>query len=338
MLSTIVLTLVCLTLLLVWFVLWAVFLRLGLRWAKVEGITIRRILYATAAVFALQVLSSILTGVLVSSVALPIVPAALVLLAVVVLSSWFVIAYVCKSRLRDALQAWIPTLVAPAIIVVLVLFLVHPFLMEPLAVPTNAMAPTLLGDHVRGICPECGRPSFATPIDPARRLYSPRFPLMICRNFHVSQGTVAAWVFPGDRFLAAKYLKPRRWDLLVFRSPRDPSILYVKRIVGLPGEEIHIADGAVWADGTKLTPPAAIRGIRHLSEFPRLDVWGTINRPAKLAADEYFVLGDFSAQSEDSRFWTQGAPGHPPFAIPQSYVYGVATHICWPPQRWRILR
>jgi hypothetical protein len=65
---------------------------------------------------------------------------------------------------------------------------------------------------------------------------------------------------------------------------------------------------------------------------------GTKDRPAVLADDEYFVLGDFSAQSSDSRWWYEGAPGHNPYAVPRSHVRGVVTHIYWPPQRWRVLR
>jgi hypothetical protein len=36
--------------------------------------------------------------------------------------------------------------------------------------------------------------------------------------------------------------------------------------------------------------------------------------------------------------WLEGAPGHPPYAVPESYLHGVVTHVYWPPQRWRILR
>jgi signal peptidase I len=269
-----------------------------------------------------------------------IVPAALVQLAAAVLVPWLVIMYVFKSRLRRSFQAWLPTLASGAAIAALGLLVVRPFLVETFSVPTNAMAPTLRGNHVQGTCPECGRPTIATV--PAFAMGSPsaRLQSMICENFHVSQGMVGTRVFLGDRFLVAKYLKPRRWDLVVFRNPREPSECYVKRLVGLPGEEILIKGGAVWANGTKLTPPDSIREIKYLSEFPqaRVTVWGSADHPAQLAADEYFVLGDFSANSEDSRFWTQGAPGHHPFAVPESYVCGIVTHICWPPQRWRILR
>jgi signal peptidase I len=259
--------------------------------------------------------------------------------AAVVVLPGLLMAYVFKSRLLRSFQAWLPTLASPVVMIVVALLVVQPFLSQMFSAPSNAMAPTLLGDHWRGTCPECGRPSFASPLPPGTYRPSIGRQPMICENFHLSRGTVAPRVLAGDRFLVAKYLKPRRWDLVVFRSPRDPSTLNVKRLVGLPGEKIQIKDDAVWADGKKLTPPDSIRGIRYLSEFPMHPiVRGSADHPVTLAADEYFVLGDFSANSEDSRFWTQGAPGHQPFAVPHSHVCGVVTHICWPPQRWRILR
>lgn len=55
---------------------------------------------------------------------------------------------------------------------------------------------------------------------------------MICEdNFHVNTTTdYDEEVFAGDRILVAKFLKPRRWDLVVFRYPRDPSVNYVMRL------------------------------------------------------------------------------------------------------------
>ena len=54
----------------------------------------------------------------------------------------------------------------------------------------------------------------------------------------------------------------RRWDVLVLRNPSAPGECFMKRLVGLPGETFQIKEGAVWADGMKLTPPDAIRGIQ----------------------------------------------------------------------------
>ena len=202
------------------------------------------------------------------------------------------------------------------------------------------MAPTLLGHHRRGVCFSCGATAFGS--SPPRRFDNGEAPMMICRdNFHVTvPQDYDNRVYSSDRFLACKILEPRRWDIVVFQNPEQPSDRYVMRLVGLPGETIVIEDGRVWANGQKLTRPESLSGIEYLSRMPRYgtDLWGTTDRPAQLGADEYFVLGDFSAMSADSRFWQNGAPGHNPFAVPHSHMQGVVTHIYWPPGRLRAFR
>jgi signal peptidase I len=321
--------------------LWVWFLRIGLRWAKVSDVTMRRVGVATAVVITLQVAFNVLFFVVSTStfgqsfIFQLLEPAAAVIMPVAVISSVF------KTRYLRAAQAWLPTLLSSALTLAFIFLVQRPFLYEAFAAPTNSMAPTLLGLHWRGICSECGKPNYGTPArerrfgiaDPTR---------MICDGFHVTESSdVDTLVHSADRFMVTKFLRPRRWDLAVFQYPENPADLYVKRLIGLPGEKIHIQDGAVWVDGKRLTPPDSLQGIEYLSEFPNLfapELWGTLDRPAVLGENEYFVLGDFSVQSMDSRFWKQGAPGHNPFAVPESYMRGVLTHTFWPPQRLRIHR
>ncbi len=140
--------------------------------------------------------------------------------------------------------------------------------------------------------------------------------------------------------MVAKFLKPKRWDIIAFQNPADPDISYLSRLVGLPGEEITIVDHQIYANGELLALPESIREIEYWidgSEFGR-PLWGTKETPARLGADEYFVLGDFSPRSMDSRLWTVGAPGHPAYAVPASYIRGPVSHIFWPPSRWRVFR
>ena len=143
-----------------------------------------------------------------------------------------------------------------------------------------------------------------------------------------------------DRFVVCKCLHPQRWDVIVFRDPEDSKTNFCKRLVGLPGETVTIRDGAVWIDGKKQTPPDSCKGIEYLDriEGVSMALWGSEARPATLGHDEYFVLGDFSTHARDSRLWQQGAPGHPSYAVPESYIVGVVTHIYWPLGRCRVLR
>jgi signal peptidase I len=340
MLSTIVFVAVFVGLLVVSVVLWALCLRLGLWWAKAPDVTMRRVVLATATIIVLQIMLNVLFAIASSASDTPSILLACLEFAAAVIVAWSVIARVFRVRFLRAVQAWFPTLAASVATILLVLLVLRPFVYDAFVVPTNSMAPTLVGDHWRGMCPECGEPNYTSPVD--ARYGRPDPPPMICRNFHVAQhSTPGKRVYSGDRFLAAKFFAPRRWDLIVFQYPEDPSTLYVKRLVGLPGEEIIIREGSVWANGKELKRPDSIRGIEYLAQFPDwpgIEVWGSLDRPARLAEDEYFVLGDFSAQAKDSRFWERGVPGHNPFAVPESYLTGVVTHIYWPLSRWRVLR
>ncbi len=339
MLSTIIVIAIFLSLLILQVILWAVFLRVGLRWARVADVTARRIVLATASVVVLQLVLYIPLRLLTPSSDAQAILLGLSELAAAVLVPCVVIMQVFKARFFRSLQAWLPTLLPSIAMIVFVLLVLRPFVCEAFVSPSNAMAPTLLGNHWQGECPECGRSNFCSPVD---AWYAPpEPPRMICESFHVAQvRDVPQQVFRPDRFLVAKFLAPKRWDVVVFQYPEEPSTLYVMRLVGLPGETIHIDSGAVWANGSKLEPPDFLRGIRYVSELLpwRNEMWGSKDRPAILGEEEYFVLGDFSHQAKDSRWWEHGAPGHSPFAVPKSHMRGVVTHIYWPPRRWRILR
>jgi len=340
MLSTTLLAVIFIGQLIALIVLWALFLRLGLRWAKVPDVTTRRILLTTAIVIGLGVVFTILSRFATPSSVVQLIFLGLIQLAASVIVPCLVISKVFKARFRRAMQAWLPTLLATAVMVAIALLVVRPFLYEGFFIPTNAMAPTLVGNHRQAQCPQCGHQAYGSAMD--RQYASPYQPQMICDNFHVTQeSNLDELVHSGDRIAVAKFFTPQRWDMIVFQSPRDPESTFVKRLVGLPGEKIHIEDGAVWVNGKRQTPPDSIRGIEYLSEAhhrPELEPWGSADRPALLGDDEYFVLGDFSAQSHDSRFWRDGAPGHNLFAVPVSYLKGVVTHTYWPPHRWRIHR
>jgi hypothetical protein len=71
-------------------------------------------------------------------------------------ATWGVAQKGLRTSLGKAVLAWLPTLLAWPITWALTLAVVRPFLFEAYVQPTNAMAPTILGRHVVGICPSCG--------------------------------------------------------------------------------------------------------------------------------------------------------------------------------------
>jgi signal peptidase I len=325
--------------------LWAISLRWGLQWSGATNRSWGRIAIAT--VFANLVapwLPLYLSAIELTKNPLlnEVIP-----LVVHVALIWVCLMLVFHLRFGKALKAWLPTLLAG--FAGLGIALVYKtYLFESFSVPTNSMAPTILGVHATVACPVCGKPAFAT-MHPG--FAEPQN--VICEQFHITkreellqaQPKVAAQIeeeglHAHDRILAAKFLQPKRWDLITFQWPPDPNIMYVKRLIGLPGETIVIRDGAVYANDLKLEPPPELQGIKyyieemqHFGVNPRLS--GSESHPAILGSDEYFVLGDFTAAAADSRYWEKGAPGHPPYAVPADHITGVVTHIFWPWQRMR---
>jgi signal peptidase I len=260
-----------------------------------------------------------------------------------VVANWLVIMAGLRTSFAKAILAWLPTLIPAGAGLAFMFWVMKPYLVEAFIMPNNSSAPTLIGPHTIAPCPHCGG-ALVLPDTPSA------FPgtgnegeLGICvsclKTARVHRE--AARVERPDRFFVNKRLTPRRWDLIAFRSLQDPDTRYVKRLVGLPGEEIVIKDGAIWVNGVKQQPAGGIAGL-YFSEAPdgwgEAETWGSAERPARLGEDEYFVIGDFTLRSADSRIWNEGPPGHSPFAIPRSYVEGVATVIYWPPARWRIFR
>ena len=211
----------------------------------------------------------------------------------------------------------------------LALIFLQPLVVEGFTVPTNSMAPTLVGPHHVATCPECG----ATLRVPATKFSSGRIPGMgICDRYHVvqfgdpRQVNLSEELAAADRFSVDKTQSPQRWDLTVFRHPKDPSALHVKRLVGLPGEEISIREDGIWIDGKRHSPPAELSGLDYSEREAN---YATADRPLKLKNDECFMLGDFPPNSSDSRYWGP---------LKQSEIIGVVTVRYSPFSRFEIFR
>jgi signal peptidase I len=257
--------------------------------------------------------------------------------AVALASPAFLVALIYKSPIRKALRATLPFLFVSISAVLVTSLVIRRYAYEAFWIPTNAMAPTVLGEHWEAPCPQCGHPAYGTPRDPRFDFPLEGVPMVCSRELQSVYVTNQPQKRGGgDRIVVNKLLTPKRWDLIVFRFPGDPTQYYVKRLVGLPGEKLEIHDGAVWINGEKVDPPESIRGIRY---SPTIESNGRVHSgpgsvPIELGQDEYFVLGDFGDQSADSRLWELGAPGYPPYAVPESHIVGVAINIYWPPSRW----
>ena len=312
--------------------LWAVFLRIGLRWVKAENVTIRRIALVTGIVFLIGLAIGIATRVYIPDQQAAATAYLLLLLLLGVLLKCRAISYFFNIRFLKAVTAWLVTLISSVLTLFFVILVLKPYIIDAFFCYGNSMAPTLLGHHFQGDCTECGKPAFSS--NPLHFDSD-----MICADFHVSSPeTILPDAVEADRFIVVKFITPKRWDIIAFRYPHNPSQSRVCRLVGLPGEEVVIKEGLVWINGEKLPFPDSLKGLEYSPDKPNHPYWGSFQKPAILGPNEYFVLGDFSINSQDSRYWEKGAPDHNPYAVPESYIQGVVTHIYWPISRWRAFR
>ena len=102
---------------------------------------------------------------------------------------------------------------------------------------------------------------------------------------------------PNDRLVAFRlsylFSDPERYDIIVFKAPDDESTLYVKRIIGLPGEKVNIIDGKVFINDQE---------VPLEDDYIMEDMLGSFG-PYTVPENSYFMLGDNRNDSQDSRYW-----------------------------------
>jgi signal peptidase I len=163
----------------------------------------------------------------------------------------------------------------------------------------------------------------------------------VVQAFKIPSGSMEPNLLVGDHILVNKFVYgpvtgpfedvvlPRRdvgrGDVVVFRFPEDPSRDFIKRCVGLPGDEIRIVDKVLHVNGRPVddagyaahTDETVYPDSRFLiPHYRRRDNFG----PEIVSAGHYFCLGDNRDHSNDSRFWGP---------VPARYVKGRALLVYW---------
>ena len=170
--------------------------------------------------------------------------------------------------------------------VILLVFVLRSFVVEPFRIPSGSMLPTLyIGDFIL--------------VDKFR--YGIRLPIVNLR------------IFPTGA--------PRRGEVMVFRYPHDDSINFIKRVIGLPGDEIVYDQKRLFINGTEVqqvksdsyqleTSSQELDVIEYsevvgASTHSILNDRGRTSRTMTISVPEgsYFVMGDNRDHSNDSRFW-----------------------------------
>jgi signal peptidase I len=194
-------------------------------------------------------------------------------------------------------------------------FVFRAFVIEAYVIPTGSMAPTLMGQHMRLQAPETG---YTWPVnpwqmkDPAGQIYEP-----VQRGIIVHDPMSGARVGPadvprrsGDRILVLKYLRhvfeASRFDVVVFKAPHDPQTNFIKRLLGMPGEQVALIDGDVFARTPRESDPTG-PDVDTWS----LDGWQIKRKPERVQREVWQPLFDSA--------WTPDKPdrdGRPWFTSP----------------------
>ena len=148
--------------------------------------------------------------------------------------------------------------------------------------------------------------------------------------YKIPTGSMRPTLIEGDRIFVDKisyrFRAPRRGEIIVFKFPEDPKKDFVKRLIAFGGEKVSIKNGIAYVNGTRLEDLADVSGYYY---YNRNDwKYGQEGQVTEVPQDAYFVLGDNSAHSSDSRNWG---------FVPEKYLIGRAFLVWWPPNRIGLL-
>jgi len=145
----------------------------------------------------------------------------------------------------------------------------------------------------------------------------------VAQAFRVQGSSMEPLLLDGERIVVNKFVyrfRPiARGDVVVFWYPRDPSVSFVKRVVGLPGDLVEIRAGELVVNGLPVKEPYLPARFRDDDNHP----------PSEVRKGYYFVLGDHRRSSNDSRNWGE---------VPEKYIYGRAVFRFWPFDRMGPIR
>jgi len=162
----------------------------------------------------------------------------------------------------------------------------------------------------------------------------------IVQAFKIPTGSMRLTLIEGDIIMVNKFIygakvpftqwrlpslrQPIRGDVVVFIYPENPKKDFVKRLVGLPGDTVEIKSGTIYINDK----PLLDHGFSQRYYYNRGD-YGAEGKKITVPKNSYYVLGDNSGSSQDSRYWG---------FVPHKNILGEAILIYWPPQRIRLIK
>ena len=152
----------------------------------------------------------------------------------------------------------------------------------------------------------------------------------IMAPFKIPSGSMRPTLIEKDRILVNKFLyhfrEPQRGDIIVFRYPDDLKRPFIKRLAAVGGETVEIRDGRLLVNGE---PVEGDNNFFSSTQYHNQGPYGQADQTVEVPEGTYYVLGDNSMSSHDSRFWG---------FVDRKHVIGEAMVIFWPLPRWRVLR
>lgn len=162
----------------------------------------------------------------------------------------------------------------------------------------------------------------------------------LVQAFKIPTGSMRQTLLEGDRILVNKFVygakipftdyrlpalgKPQRGDVIVFIYPEDPKRDFIKRLIAFEGEKVAIKNGAVYINSRPINDPV----FNNICYYNRGE-YGDEDTDIVVPPNSYYVLGDNSSSSRDSRYWG---------FVPENNLIGKAFLIYWPLNRIRIIK
>jgi signal peptidase I len=140
--------------------------------------------------------------------------------------------------------------------------------------------------------------------------------------FRVQGTSMLPLLEDGERIIVNKLVyrfRPiERGDVVVFWYPRDPSVSFIKRVVGRPGDVVELRQGQLFVNGRRVEEGYLSPRYRDEESHP----------PVEVKKGYYYVLGDHRNSSNDSRTWGE---------VPERYIYGRAEMRFWPVSKLAVI-
>ena len=162
----------------------------------------------------------------------------------------------------------------------------------------------------------------------------------IVQAFKIPTGSMRMTLVEGDRILVNKlrygpkvpfsdkrlpgFGVASRGDIIVFVYPEDKKRDFIKRLIAFSGETVEIREGDIFINGSMIEDPV----IKNAYYYNRGN-FGEAGKQIVVPPGHYYVLGDNSGSSKDSRYWG---------FVPEELVIGKAELIYWPVQRIRLVK